>query len=53
MRTGIRSVGNALRMAEHVLMRNARRNAWAAVCENRRHAAGRDVLPPAPEARRG
>jgi len=39
MRTGIRS---ALRAAESVLVRGARRNAWAAVCENRRHAADRD-----------
>ncbi|MBV6696131.1 hypothetical protein [Kitasatospora aureofaciens] len=41
----IRSVGVALRFAESVLMaggqRHARRNAWAAVCENRRYAADR------------
>ncbi|MEU9041174.1 MULTISPECIES: hypothetical protein [unclassified Kitasatospora] len=41
----IRSVGVALRFAESVLLapgqRHARRNAWAAVCENRRHAADR------------
>lgn len=41
----IRSVGMALRFAESVLLapgqRRARRNAWAAVCENRRYAADR------------
>ncbi|MFJ6616375.1 hypothetical protein ACIQOW_02180 [Kitasatospora sp. NPDC091335] len=41
----IRSVGVALRFAESVLLapgqRHARRNAWAAVCENRRYAADR------------
>ncbi|MFE2411557.1 hypothetical protein ACFXDE_24725 [Kitasatospora sp. NPDC059408] len=45
MRMRIRSVGVAVRFAESVLMaggqRHARRNAWAAVCENRRHAADR------------
>ncbi|MFJ9695074.1 hypothetical protein [Kitasatospora sp. NPDC101183] len=39
------TVGAALRFAESVLLapgqRHARRNAWAAVCENRRHAADR------------
>ncbi|GAA4845983.1 hypothetical protein [Kitasatospora terrestris] len=40
MRSGIRS---ALKYAENlVLIRGARRNAWAAVCENRRWAADRD-----------
>ncbi|MFJ9771632.1 hypothetical protein ACIRVF_10325 [Kitasatospora sp. NPDC101157] len=41
----IRSVGAALRFAESVLLapgqRHARRNAWAAVCENREYAADR------------
>ncbi|MFE6872198.1 hypothetical protein ACFVFS_37350 [Kitasatospora sp. NPDC057692] len=45
MRMRIRSVGAALRFAESVLLdggqRQARRNAWAAVCEDRRHAADR------------
>ncbi|MGW2373241.1 MULTISPECIES: hypothetical protein [Kitasatospora] len=51
MRMRIRSVGAALRFAESVLLapgqRHARRNAWAAVCENRRYAADRrhDALP--------
>ncbi|MFF1902047.1 hypothetical protein [Kitasatospora sp. NPDC058218] len=51
MQVGIRSVGTALRLAESVLLaggqRQARRNAWAAVCENRRYAADRerDALP--------
>lgn len=57
MPASIRSVGNALRMAEIVLIRTARRNAWVAVCENRRFAADRDQLsaPPASakSARRG
>ncbi|MFC1416728.1 hypothetical protein [Streptacidiphilus cavernicola] len=43
---GLRSVGDALRMAESVLLgggqQTARRNAWDAVCENRRHAQDRD-----------
>ncbi len=61
MQTRIRSVGgNALRLAESVLLaggqRHARQNAWAAVCENRRHAADRaGTLRPgasAPEAAR-
>ncbi|MFJ1752465.1 hypothetical protein [Kitasatospora sp. NPDC088134] len=44
MRTGIRS---ALRRAEHVLLiRGARRNAWAAVCENRRLAGEREPVGP-------
>jgi hypothetical protein len=42
---GLRSVGGALRKAESVLFSSgqqvARRNAWDAVCENRRHAADR------------
>ncbi|MEV7781749.1 hypothetical protein [Kitasatospora sp. NPDC088351] len=46
MQVGIRSVGSALRLAESVLLaggqRQARRNAWAAVCENRRYAADRE-----------
>jgi hypothetical protein len=59
MQVGIRSVGgSALRLAESVLLaggqRQARQNAWAAVCENRRHAADRTggaaPLRPAPEA---
>ncbi|MFB7471181.1 hypothetical protein [Kitasatospora sp. NPDC056184] len=45
MQMRIRSVGAALRFAESVLLdggqRQARRNAWAAVCENRRYAADR------------
>ncbi|MER7581004.1 hypothetical protein [Kitasatospora sp. NPDC097691] len=45
MEMRIRSVGAALRFAESVLLapgqRHARRNAWAAVCENRRYAADR------------
>ncbi|MGW3072190.1 MULTISPECIES: hypothetical protein [unclassified Kitasatospora] len=45
MRMRIRSVRVALRFAESVLLapgqRHARRNAWAAVCEDRRHAADR------------
>ncbi|WP_354639832.1 hypothetical protein [Kitasatospora camelliae] len=48
MRTNFRSVGQALRLAEGVLMRQARRNAWAAVCENRRLAADRDRGGPLP-----
>ncbi|MFJ4679509.1 MULTISPECIES: hypothetical protein [Kitasatospora] len=40
MRTGIRI---ALRRAEQMLLiRGARRNAWAAVCENRRLAGERE-----------
>ncbi len=40
MRTGIRT---ALRRAEQLLLiRGARRNAWAAVCENRRLAGERE-----------
>ena len=39
-------LGGALRMAESVLLRGgqqtARRNAWDAVCENRRHAQDRE-----------
>ncbi|MEV0187350.1 hypothetical protein AB0I39_02280 [Kitasatospora purpeofusca] len=46
-RVELRSVGTALRLAESVLLaggqRQARRNAWAAVCENRRHAAAREL----------
>ncbi|MGW2544190.1 hypothetical protein ACWC5I_25755 [Kitasatospora sp. NPDC001574] len=46
MRVGIRSVGTALRLAESVLLaggqRQARRNAWSAVCENRQYAADRE-----------
>jgi len=42
----LRSVGDALRMAESVLLgggqQTARRNAWDAVCENRRHAQDRE-----------
>ncbi|MBV2153679.1 hypothetical protein [Kitasatospora sp. SUK 42] len=45
MRMRIRSVGTALRFAESVLLapgqQQARRNAWAAVCENREYAADR------------
>jgi hypothetical protein len=45
---GLRSVGDALRMAESVLLgggqQTARRNAWDAVCENRRHAQDREDL---------
>lgn len=43
---GLKSVGDALRMAESVLLgggqQTARRNAWDAVCENRRHAQDRE-----------
>jgi len=40
MRTGLRT---ALRRAEQLLLiRGARRNAWAAVCENRRLAGERE-----------
>lgn len=55
----MRSVGGALRYAESVLLaggqRQARRNAWAAVCEDRRHAAEReyDAAPPAAAAGTG
>lgn len=46
------SVGGALRYAESVLLgsgqQHARRNAWAAVCENRRHAAEREYDPAEP-----
>ncbi|AUG76846.1 hypothetical protein CFP65_1980 [Kitasatospora sp. MMS16-BH015] len=42
----VRSVGDALRLAETVLLaggqRQARRNAWASVCENRQYAADRE-----------
>ncbi|MFJ2861606.1 hypothetical protein [Kitasatospora sp. NPDC087314] len=52
MRMRIRSVGVALRFAESVLLaggqRQARRNAWAAVCENRRYAADRRHDAPSP-----
>ncbi|MFD5463800.1 hypothetical protein ACFWIQ_13410 [Kitasatospora sp. NPDC127059] len=52
----IRSVGAALRFAESVLLapgqRHARRNAWAAVCENREHAADRRNDAPAGSAGR-
>jgi hypothetical protein len=52
----LRSVGGALRIAESVLLSGgqqvARRNAWDAVCENRRYAADREetagVLGPLP-----
>ncbi|MFF2076202.1 hypothetical protein ACFVXG_15770 [Kitasatospora sp. NPDC058162] len=51
MRMRIRSVGAALRFAESVLLapgqQHARRNAWAAVCENRRYAADRRHDAPA------
>ncbi|MCX5213340.1 hypothetical protein OG689_29435 [Kitasatospora sp. NBC_00240] len=59
MQVRIRSVGgSALRLAESVLLasgqRQARQNAWAAVCENRRHAEdralGAAVTGPATEA---
>ncbi|MQS11946.1 hypothetical protein F7Q99_06470 [Streptomyces kaniharaensis] len=57
MRLRIRSVGMALRFAESVLMaggqRQARRNAWAAVCENRRYAADRRNDVPAAGAGAG
>ncbi|WP_406197922.1 hypothetical protein OH807_13185 [Kitasatospora sp. NBC_01560] len=57
MQAGIRSVGTALRLAESVLLaggqRQARRNAWTAVCENRRYAADRDGdAPPGSPAER-
>ncbi|MFF7631883.1 hypothetical protein ACFZB9_01835 [Kitasatospora sp. NPDC008050] len=39
------TIGTAIRLAESLLLapgrRQARRNAWSAVCENRRHAADR------------
>ncbi|AUY52056.1 hypothetical protein [Streptomyces sp. CB01881] len=56
MQVGIRSVSTALRLAESVLLaggqRQARRNAWAAVCENRQYAADRerDTRPGSPAA---
>ncbi|MFE7564827.1 hypothetical protein [Kitasatospora sp. NPDC057500] len=54
MRMRIRSMGVALRFAESVLLsggqRQARRNAWAAVCENRRYAADRRHDAPVPGA---
>lgn len=44
----LRSMGEALRMAESVLLgggqQTARRNAWDAVCENRRYARDRDQV---------
>ncbi|MEU9126707.1 hypothetical protein AB0D08_01100 [Kitasatospora sp. NPDC048540] len=45
----VRSVGDAVRLAERALLGGARRNAWSAVCENRRHAADRvqDAVPSA------
>ncbi|MFC5664444.1 hypothetical protein ACFP3U_15805 [Kitasatospora misakiensis] len=47
VRVDFRSVSTALRLAESVLLaggqRRARRNAWAAVCENRQHAAAREL----------
>ncbi len=47
VRVDFRSVSTALRLAESVLLaggqRRARRNAWAAVCEDRRHAAAREL----------
>ncbi|MER8182669.1 hypothetical protein [Kitasatospora sp. NPDC094015] len=52
----VRSVGDAVRLAERVLLaggqRRARINAWSAVCENRRHAADR-VDGTAPSGVRG
>ncbi|MFF8768859.1 hypothetical protein [Kitasatospora sp. NPDC015120] len=57
MEMRIRSVGVALRFAESVLLsggqRRARHNAWAAVCENRRHAADRRHDAQAPGAANG
>jgi len=52
---GLRSMGDALRMAESVLLgggqQTARRNAWDAVCENRRQAEDReDILTARPRA---
>ncbi|WP_156178568.1 hypothetical protein [Saccharothrix sp. ST-888] len=48
----VRSVGGALRLAESVLLaggrQQARLNAWAAVCENRRYAADRESDAPLP-----
>ncbi|MFF2626074.1 hypothetical protein [Kitasatospora sp. CB02891] len=47
MRTGLRT---ALRRAETLLLiRGARRNAWAAVCENRRLAGEREQPERVPE----
>ncbi|WP_329563579.1 hypothetical protein [Kitasatospora sp. NBC_01266] len=41
------TIGTAIRLAENVLLaggrRQARLNAWSAVCENRRHAADREA----------
>ncbi|GAA0657272.1 hypothetical protein GCM10010193_04920 [Kitasatospora atroaurantiaca] len=52
----VRSVGGALRLAESALLAGGRRNAWTAVCENRRHAADREhgaaLLGLAPEGSR-
>lgn len=51
---GLRSVGSALRLAESVLLaggqQHARRNAWRAVCENRRYAADRERAAVGPVA---
>ncbi|MEZ0093651.1 hypothetical protein [Streptacidiphilus sp. EB129] len=47
---GLRSMGGALRRAESVLLgggqQTARRNAWDAVCENRRYAQDREDVEP-------
>ncbi|MEV6973275.1 hypothetical protein [Kitasatospora sp. NPDC093806] len=57
MRMRIRSMGVALRFAESVLLaggqQQARQNAWAAVCENRRYAADRALDAPARTTPRG
>ncbi|MGF1431790.1 hypothetical protein [Kitasatospora sp. LaBMicrA B282] len=41
------TIGTAIRLAESLLLaagrRQARLNAWSAVCENRRHAADREA----------
>ncbi|MGW6918650.1 hypothetical protein ACWGB8_33255 [Kitasatospora sp. NPDC054939] len=53
---GIRTVGTALRLAESLLLaggqQQARRNAWRAVCENRRDAADREHTAAPTTARR-
>ncbi|MER5865514.1 hypothetical protein [Kitasatospora sp. NPDC002040] len=53
--TGI--LAHALRRTERVLLaggqQRARRNAWAAVCENRRHAADRSEAAALLPAERG
>ncbi|MFI9272534.1 hypothetical protein ACIGXM_17670 [Kitasatospora sp. NPDC052896] len=57
MRTTRTTIGAAIRLADRVLLapgrRQARLNAWTAVCENRRHAAERTAAPVGPRPRAG